>query len=116
VLSVYTEYHNILRSVASTNRRRRIVTSQLTHTNIRYLCKLHTPQRSPYIRSLQKVIKTKNKQIKWLNAKVKKLMQSKAYVEVDSSLNSDIQNVIDDHKTLESDDFKRIFGSNRLGI
>jgi len=40
-------------------------------------------------------------QIKRLNAKVKKLMQSKACVEVDSSLSSDIQKVIDDHKTLE---------------
>ena len=98
VCLVCTEYRNILRSIVSRTRRHRIVTSQLTHTNIRYLCKLRTPQRSPYIRSLQKAIKTKNMQIKRLNAKVKKLMQSKACVEVDSSLSSDIQKVIDDNR------------------
>ena len=114
VCLVCVEYRNTLRSIVSRTRRRRIVTSQLTHANIRYLCRMRTPYRSPYIRSLQKAIKTKNMQIKRLNTKVKKLMQSKVCVEIDSSLSSDIQKVIDDHKVLEGDDFKRIFWEQQV--
>ena len=65
--------------------------------------------------SLLKAIKTINMQIKRLNTKVKKLMKFKVCVIVDSSLSSDIQRVIDDHKYRKVMISNGFFGNNRLG-
>lgn len=108
--STCTEYRNTLRSIVSRHRKLKIVSSRI---NTRYL---HTPQRCAYIRSLQRAIKSKNVQIKRLNAKVKKLMESSSCVELDDGLNSDILSVIEDHKALEKDDFKRIFWQQQVCI
>lgn len=107
-----SEYRSTLRSLVS--RHRRLKTVQLSsHINTRYM---RTPQRSAYIRSLQRAIRSKNAQLRRLRVKVKKLMESSACVQLDDSLNSDIQRVIDDHQVLEKDDFKRIFWEQQVCI
>ena len=110
VCSTCTEYRNTLRSMVSRHRRVKVVSS---HVNIRYL---YTPQRYIYIQSLRRAIKNKNAQIKRLTAKVKKLMESSSCVQLDNDFNSDILRVIDDHKSLENDDFKWIFWQQQVCI
>ena len=103
-----SEYRSTLRALVSRHRRLKTVSS---HINTRYM---RTPQRSAYIRSLQTAIRSKNAQLRRLRIKVKKLVESSACVQLDDSLNSDIQRVIDDHQVLEKDDFKRIFWEQQV--
>ena len=53
---------------------------------------------------------------KKINAKVKKLMESSSCVQLDDNFNSDILQVIDDHKVVEKDDFKRIFWQQQVYV
>ena len=89
VCSVCPAYCNTLRAMVS---RAKHFSGQVgLHTNIRYL---RTPQRSAYIKSLQRAIKTKTRQVQRMRSKLNDLMVSSNCIEIDNDLNSDISNVM----------------------
>lgn len=75
---------------------------------------MRTPQRSAYIKSLQRAIQTKNRQIHRLKSRLKDLMNSSSCVELDDKFNADILKVIEDHKMIEKDNFKQIFWEQQV--
>ena len=92
--------------------RHKNATSSNIHGNVRYL---RTPQRAAYIKSLQRAIRTKNRQLIRLKSKLKDLMSSNSCLELDDNLNADILKVVEDHKSIsEKDDFKRIFWEQQV--
>ena len=109
VCSTCSQYRNTLRAMASRHKK---LTSPSINTNVRYL---RTPQRSAYIKSLQRAIQTKNQQILRLKTRIKNLINSSACVELDDQLNADIMKIVEDHQQLtEKDDFKRIFWEQQV--
>lgn len=109
ICSTCSQYRNTLRAMASRHKK---LTPPSIHTNVRYL---RTPQRSAYIKFLQKAIHTKNQQILRLKSRIKNIINSNACVELDDQLNTDIMKIVEDHKQLtEKDDFKRIFWEQQV--
>ena len=81
-------YRSTLRVMVS---RHKNATSSNIHGNVRYL---RTPQRAAYIKSLQRAIRTKNRQLIRLKSKLKDLMSSNSCLELDDNLNADILKVV----------------------
>ena len=104
-----SRYRNTLRVMVSRHKKAAISN---THGNVRYL---RTPQRYAYIKSLQRAIRTKNRQLARLTSKLQDLMSSNLCLELDDKLNADILKVVEDHKTVtEKDDFKQIFWEQQV--
>lgn len=81
------------------------------HTNPRFL---RTPQRRAHLAILQRAIRNKNMQLKRLRTKLSSLLECNSTVSIDEKLSNDIQTVIDNHKEIEKDDFKRIFWEQQV--
>lgn len=77
---------------------------------------MRTPQRRAHLAILRKAIQNKNRQLKRLRAKVASLLErnSESTISLDEKLSKDIQMVIDNHKEIEKDDFKRIFWEQQV--
>lgn len=109
VCDTCVKYRDTLRALFSRFKIRPTVLSM--HTNVKCL---RTPQRDVYIKTLQRSVITKNRQIKRLKDKLKKLVNSEACSEQDETFNSSIMKVVENHKMIEKDDFKRIFWEQQV--
>jgi len=84
-------------------RKRSIIPS--VYTNTRFL---KTPQKSARIKSLQKAICIKTTQLKELRTRLDSILENNGVVVADD-LKADLEKVVDNHKVLEEDEFKRVF-------
>lgn len=103
-------YRNTLRALISQSLRSPVLNP---HINQRFM---RTPQRRAHLAILRKAIQNKNRQLKRLRAKVASLLErnSESTISLDEKLSKDIQMVIDNHKEIEKDDFKRIFWEQQV--
>ena len=108
ICQVCYAYQNTLRAILSNSKKG---TKSSIHVPV---CRLLTPQRKPYIKSLARAIRNKNCQIQRLRTKVNKLISANSCVKVNASLNADISNVIDKYEEIEKDDLKRIFWEQQV--
>ena len=105
-----TTYRNTLRALVSKSIKS--PSSPLSsYVNLRFL---RTPQRKAHLTILQKAIRNKNRQLKRLRVRLKTLLENKASICVDKELCSDIQRVIENHRVIEKDEFKRIFWEQQV--
>ena len=89
ICSICQTYRNTLRAIVS--KMKHSSQQAKLHTNVWYL---RTPQRSTYIRSLQKSIRTKHKQLQRLRKRVNTLLESPSCIKLDDDLNLDISKCV----------------------
>ena len=106
-----TSYRNTLRALVSKSIKPPGSPRLSTHANLRFL---RTPQRRAHLAILQKAIRNKNCQLKRLRVRLNTLLGNKASLGVDEELTSDIKRVIDNHRVVEKDEFKRIFWEQQV--
>ena len=100
---------NTLRALFSKLRNRSVVPS--VYTNTRFL---RTPQKSARIKSLQKALHIKTRQLKQLRMRLDSILESNGVVVADD-LRCDLEKVVDSHQVLEEDEFKRVFWEQQVG-
>ncbi|XP_065915629.1 uncharacterized protein [Dysidea avara] len=99
---------NTLRALFSKLRNRSVVPS--VYTNTRFL---RTPQKSARIKSLQKALHIKTRQLKQLRMRLDSILESNGVVVADD-LRCDLEKVVDSHQVLEEDEFKRVFWEQQV--
>ena len=108
-----TSYRNTLRALVSKSTKPPSSPRLSSHANLRFL---RTPQRRAHLAILQKAIRNKTRQLKRLRLRLKVLLENKASICVDKELTSDIERVIENHRVMEKDEFKRIFWEQQVCI
>ena len=101
-------FRNTLRSLFSKLRNRSAVPS--VYTNTRFL---RTPQKSDRIKSLQRALRIKTRQLKQLRRRLDSILEHDG-VAVADDLRCDLEKVVDNHQVLEEDEFKRIFWEQQV--
>jgi len=101
-------FRDTLRSLFSKLRKRSIVPS--VYTNTRFL---KTPQKSARIKSLQKAIRIKTRQLKQLRMRINSILETNG-VAVADDLRGDLEKVVENHKVMEEDEFKRVFWEQQV--
>ena len=108
-----TSYRNTLRALVSKSTKSPSFPKLSSHANLRFL---RTPQRRAHLAILQKAIRNKTCQLKRLRIRLKGLLENKASICVDEELSSDIKRVIENHRVMEEDKFKRIFWEQQVAM
>jgi len=103
-------FRDTLRSLFSKLRKKSVIPS--VYTNTRFL---RTPQKSARIKSLQKAVRIKTRQLKQLRMRLDNLLDSNGVVVTDD-LTHDIEKVVDKHHVLEEDEFKRVFWEQQVSV
>ena len=103
-----SNYRNTLRGLVSRQSNGSSTLSCSTRVNTRFMKSLQR------IAALRRAIQNKNKQLKRLKHRIEKLINSESCVTVDEELSNDLQMIIDQHKVIEKDAFKKIFWEQQV--
>jgi len=71
------------------------------------------PQKSDLIKSLQKALRIKTRQLKQLRRRLNSILEHDG-VAVADDFKCDLEKVVDNHQVLEEDEFKQIFWEQQV--
>ena len=106
-----SNYRNTLRALVSKLSNGSGTLRSSTRVNTRFMKSL---QRQAHLAALRRAIQNKNKQLQRLKNKIEKLINGESCVTVDEELSNDLQMIIDQHKVIEKDAFKKIFWEQQV--
>ena len=108
-----SNYRNTLRALVSELSNGSNTLSCSTRVNTRFMKSLH---RKAHLAALRRAVQNKNKQLKRFKNRIKKLINSESGVTVDEELSNDLQTIIDQHKVIEKDAFKKFWKQQVVGM